>query len=96
MRRPDMRKSIKGLTALIQASLQLDPFCPVVFVVCDQERDMEAPVLGTQRFLVVLSTAGMRPIRLAGAQGWRDLTLTLFLYEPTRERDITVEWPERR
>jgi transposase len=35
----DMRKSIDGLAALVQARFQLDPFAPAVFVFCNRQRD---------------------------------------------------------
>ncbi|EJY54580.1 IS66 Orf2 family protein [Alicyclobacillus hesperidum URH17-3-68] len=35
----DMRKSIDGLAALVQASFQLDPFSPCMFVFCNRQRD---------------------------------------------------------
>ena len=35
----DMRKSIDGLAALVQASFQLDPFSPCLFVFCNRQRD---------------------------------------------------------
>ena len=35
----DMRKSINGLTALVQSSFELDPFGAAVFVFCNKNRD---------------------------------------------------------
>jgi transposase len=35
----DMRKSIDGLAALVQASFQLDPFSPCLFAFCNRQRD---------------------------------------------------------
>jgi len=35
----DMRKSIDGLTAIIQECFQLDPFTASIFVFCNRKRD---------------------------------------------------------
>lgn len=35
----DMRKSINGLTGIIQNSFQLDPFSNALFVFCNRKRD---------------------------------------------------------
>jgi transposase len=35
----DMRKSIDGLAALVQAQFQLDPFSPCLFAFCNRQRD---------------------------------------------------------
>jgi len=35
----DMRKSINGLTAIVQSSFNLDPFTGAVFVFCNRNRD---------------------------------------------------------
>lgn len=35
----DLRKSIDGLAALVQAEFQLDPFAPALFVFCNRHRD---------------------------------------------------------
>ena len=35
----DMRKSINGLTALVQNSFALDPFADALFVFCNRKRD---------------------------------------------------------
>lgn len=35
----DIRKSIDGLAALVQASMGLDPFSPALFVFCNRKRD---------------------------------------------------------
>ena len=35
----DMRKSINGLTALVQSSFELDPFTGAIFVFCNRKRD---------------------------------------------------------
>jgi transposase len=35
----DLRKSIDGLAALVQASFQLDPFAPCLYVFCNRQRD---------------------------------------------------------
>lgn len=35
----DMRKSIDGLTALVEGSFALDPFAAVLFVFCNRSRD---------------------------------------------------------
>lgn len=35
----DMRKSMDGLAAVVQASFQLDPFAPALFVFCNRQRD---------------------------------------------------------
>ena len=35
----DMRKSIDGLAAVVQASFHLDPFAPALFVFCNRQRD---------------------------------------------------------
>lgn len=35
----DMRQSIDGLAAMVQASFRLDPFAPSVFVFCNRQRD---------------------------------------------------------
>jgi len=35
----DMRKSINGLTALVQQSFSLDPFADALFVFCNRNRD---------------------------------------------------------
>jgi len=35
----DMRKSINGLSAIVQMSFQLDPCSPAVFVFCNRKRD---------------------------------------------------------
>ena len=34
-----MRKSINGLTAIVQTSFRLDPFTEAVFVFCNRKRD---------------------------------------------------------
>ena len=35
----DMRKSINGLSILVEEGLSLDPFGPVLFVFCNRKRD---------------------------------------------------------
>jgi len=35
----DMRKSINGLAAIVEAGFKLDPFCEAVFVFCNRNRD---------------------------------------------------------
>jgi len=35
----DMRKSINGLTVLVQESFKLDPFADAIFVFCNRKRD---------------------------------------------------------
>lgn len=35
----DMRKSINGLAAIVEGSFKLDPFCGVLFVFCNRNRD---------------------------------------------------------
>jgi len=35
----DMRKSINGLTAIVESSFKLDPFCGALFVFCNRNRD---------------------------------------------------------
>jgi len=35
----DMRKSINGLTTLVQSSFSLDPFADALFVFCNRARD---------------------------------------------------------
>ncbi len=35
----DIRKSIDGLAALVQATMGLDPFSPAIFVFCNRRRD---------------------------------------------------------
>lgn len=35
----DMRKSINGLSAIVESSFQLDPFCGSLFVFCNRNRD---------------------------------------------------------
>jgi len=35
----DMRKSIDGLAALVQAGFALDPFSPCLFAFCNRQRD---------------------------------------------------------
>ena len=35
----DMRKSINGLTNLVQSSFELDPFTGAIFVFCNRKRD---------------------------------------------------------
>ncbi len=35
----DMRKSINGLSILVEAGLSLDPFGPTLFVFCNRKRD---------------------------------------------------------
>jgi len=37
--RTDMRKSINGLAAIVEASFKLDPFDAAVFVFCNRSRD---------------------------------------------------------
>jgi transposase len=37
--RVDMRKSINGLSALVEGVLSLDPFAPHLFVFCNRHRD---------------------------------------------------------
>jgi transposase len=34
-----MRKSINGLTIIVQCSFELDPFAPALFVFCNRNRD---------------------------------------------------------
>ena len=35
----DMRKSINGLSAIVEGSFKLDPFCGGLFVFCNRKRD---------------------------------------------------------
>lgn len=35
----DMRKSINGLSAIVEGSFKLDPFCGALFVFCNRNRD---------------------------------------------------------
>ncbi len=35
----DLRKSIDGLSVLVQESFHLDPFLPCLFVFCNRKRD---------------------------------------------------------
>ena len=35
----DFRKSINGLSALVELQLELDPFMPAMFVFCNRQRD---------------------------------------------------------
>jgi transposase len=35
----DMRKSINGLSLLVEETLELDPFAPCLFVFCNRKRD---------------------------------------------------------
>lgn len=35
----DFRKSINGLSALVELELELDPFMPALFVFCNRKRD---------------------------------------------------------
>lgn len=35
----DMRKSINGLTAIVESNFKLDPFCGALFVFCNRNRD---------------------------------------------------------
>jgi len=35
----DLRKSIDGLSAMVQQTFSLDPFAPVLFVFCNRQRD---------------------------------------------------------
>lgn len=35
----DMRKSINGLTVIVQCSFELDPFAPTLFVFCNRNRN---------------------------------------------------------
>lgn len=35
----DFRKSINGLSALVELELELDPFMPALFVFCNRQRD---------------------------------------------------------
>lgn len=37
--RTDMRKSINGLTTLVESSFELDPFTGALFVFCNRKRD---------------------------------------------------------
>jgi transposase len=35
----DLRKAINGLSALVELSFKLDPFCGAIFVFCNRSRD---------------------------------------------------------
>jgi hypothetical protein len=70
----DLRKSIDGLAALVQAGFELDPFSSSLFVFCNRQRDkLKMPFLGTQRVLAFLSPLGAWHLSMAdGFQGYAD------------------------
>ena len=55
----DMRKSINGLSSLVQEYFNLDPFEQAYFVFCNRQRNRNTH-LGWRWFLVILKKIGAR------------------------------------
>jgi transposase len=52
----DFRKSINGLSALVELELELDPFMPALFVFVNRQRDKVKVLLEKQRFCWPVTT----------------------------------------
>ena len=62
----DFRKSINGLSALVEEHLGLNPFGPQLFVFCNRRRDkLKDLVLGAQRLRALVQAPREAPLSLA-------------------------------
>ena len=72
----DMRKSINGLSLLVEQTLGLDPFAPRLFVFCNRKRD-KVKILYWERSGFVLWYKRLEKHRFPWPRGASEQTVTL-------------------
>jgi transposase len=72
----DMRKSINGLSLLVEQTLGLDPFAPQLFVFCNRKRD-KVKILYWERSGFVLWYKRLEKHRFPWPRGANEQTVTL-------------------